>query len=56
MPEFLADKNNLYRLERETQERLRQQAAEWLEEMETRRAACADLIIRLEDVIAHPNT
>ncbi|MFZ2807061.1 MAG: hypothetical protein WA081_22725 [Desulfosalsimonadaceae bacterium] len=55
MPEFLADKNNLYQLERETQERLRQQAVEWLEEMEARRAACADLIAQLEDVIAHPN-
>jgi hypothetical protein len=29
---------------------------EWLEEMDARRAACADLITRLEDVIAHPNT
>ncbi|RJP85872.1 MAG: hypothetical protein C4518_14985 [Desulfobacteraceae bacterium] len=56
MPEFLADKTNLYQLERETQERLRQQAIEWIEEMEARRAACADLIIRLEDVIAHPNS
>lgn len=55
MPEFLADKDNLYGLERETQELLRQQAVEWLEEMEARRAACADLIIRLDDVIAHPN-
>ncbi|MDA8405087.1 MAG: hypothetical protein M0Z56_12975 [Desulfobacteraceae bacterium] len=56
MPEFLADKNNLYTLGRETQERLRLQAVEWLEKMEARRAACADLITRLEDVIAHPNT
>ncbi|RJP94111.1 MAG: hypothetical protein C4518_04060 [Desulfobacteraceae bacterium] len=55
MPEFLADKDNLYGLEREIQERLRRQAVEWLEEMEARRAACADLIIRLDDVIAHPN-
>ncbi|MFZ2630617.1 MAG: hypothetical protein WA081_08455 [Desulfosalsimonadaceae bacterium] len=46
----------LYQLERETQERLRLQAMEWLEEMDARRTACADLIIRLEDVIAHPNS
>jgi diaminopimelate decarboxylase len=38
-----ADKNNLYQLERETQEQLRQQAVEWLEEMEARQAARADL-------------
>lgn len=56
MPEFLADKDNLYTLGRETQEQLRLQAIEWLEKMEARRAACADLITRLEDVIAHPNT
>ena len=56
MPEFLADKDNLYTLGRETQEQLRLQAVEWLEKMEARRAACADLITRLEDVIAHPNT
>ena len=46
------DKDNLYTLERKTQERLRQA----MEEMEARRAACEDLIIRLEDVIAHPNS
>ena len=29
---------------------------EWLEKMDARRTACANLIIRLEDVIAHPNS